>query len=374
MFPSASQKPADQAAAPWTAEWGQAFRRLPDLLAYLELDPQQSPYPLGVRATSPDLAGINLGTSQANPGKPNSSPEDVFTEASAFPLRVPRPFAARMRKGDWFDPLLAQVLPLAREGEVVAGFCTDAVGDREAQGAPGLLHKYGNRALLMPTSLCAVHCRYCFRQHYPYGELPKAKQAWDATWQYLTSPDAAGIEEIILSGGDPLSLDNNRLAWFWERALDLPQVKSVRLHTRLPIVLPSRIDAGFMEMAARLTAQKPGVLVLHANHAQELDDEVAEACARLRQTGLVLLNQSVLLKGINDKVPTLKALSQRLLAIGVMPYYLHVLDRVQGTAHFEVSEERALELIADLRKEVQGYLVPRLVREIAGEPSKTALL
>jgi L-lysine 2,3-aminomutase len=324
----------------WTAELGQAFRRLPDLLSYLGLEASEVP---------------------------------EIQSASDFPLLVPRPFASRMRKGDWKDPLLAQVLPLLRENAVLPGFCSDAVGDIKAQGAPGLLHKYGNRVLLLPTSLCAIHCRYCFRRHYPYDELPKAREAWDGAWQYLTSPEGAEVEEVILSGGDPLSLDNSRLGWFWERAVALPQIHSVRLHTRLPVVLPARIDDGFIDLVNRMTAEKPGVLVLHANHAHELDAEVAEACARLRKAGLVLLNQSVLLRGVNDSVAALKGLSQRLLDIGVLPYYLHLLDRVQGSAHFEVPEEEALTLLATLREQVQGYLVPRLVREIAGEPAKTVV-
>jgi L-lysine 2,3-aminomutase len=317
---------------------GLAFRSLKPLLQFLGLSPETAPWPL------------------------LSDPQ--------FPLLVPRAFAGRMRKGDWFDPLLLQVLPLASENVSVAGFNEDAVGDVAAQCAPGVLHKYANRALLLPTSVCAVHCRYCFRRHYPYHDLPKKRDDWEATWRHLENSSAQGLEEIILSGGDPLSLEDNRLRRFWERAATLPHIRNVRMHTRVPVVLPSRIDDPFLELTRKMAAIKPVVFVIHANHAQELDGDVAVALASLRATGAVLLNQSVLLRGVNDSVPALKSLSQRLLDTGVLPYYLHLLDRVAGAAHFEVEESVAQGLIEELRLQVQGYLVPRLVREIAGEGSK----
>ncbi len=320
----------------WQADLRQAFRAVPDLLEFLELDLRSAPFEV-----------------QQNP---------------EFPLRVPLAFARRMRKGDWQDPLLAQVLPLGLEGKSAPGFTLDAVGDTASQCAPGLLHKYANRVLMLPTAQCAVHCRYCFRRHFAYEDLPKGQEAWEAAWAYLEqNPE---IDEVLLSGGDPLSLDDHRLRGFWQRAVHLPQIRAVRLHTRLPVVLPSRIDDRFLALVREMTLVKTGVMVIHANHAQEIDEEVGEALRALKQAGLLMLNQSVLLRGINDSTEALKNLSQRLIEVGVMPYYLHMLDRVAGTSHFEVEEARAKEMIEALKLKVQGYMVPKLVREVQGEGAK----
>ncbi len=288
---------------------------------------------------------------------------------AGFALRAPRGFVARMRRGDARDPLLLQVLPQLTECDSHPAALLDAVGDGAARAAPGVIHKYRGRALLIASGACAVHCRYCFRRHFPYAEETAAAQHWRGAVDWLRArPD---IDELILSGGDPLSLSTAKLAELSDALRDLPQLKRMRLHTRLPVVLPERVDA---ELCAWLAALPwPVAIVLHANHAQELDASVADACARLRATGAQLLNQSVLLKRINDSADSLSALSEQLFAIGVLPYYLHQLDHVQGTLHFEVDDARALELVDALRQRLPGYLLPRLVREEPGQPAKTPL-
>ncbi len=295
---------------------------------------------------------------------------DRLPEADAgFALRVPRGFVARMRHGDPRDPLLLQVLPQMAETDVVPGFGLDAVGDMDAHAAHGVLHKYHGRALLIASGACAVNCRYCFRRHYPYGEDIAAAAKWREALQYLRGH--ADVGELILSGGDPLSLSTAKLAELSQGMADIAHLRRLRIHSRLPVVLPERVDAALCDWLAALPQQK--VVVIHANHANELDASVAAACARLRDAGAMLFNQSVLLRGVNDDVDALAALSERLFACGVVPYYLHQLDRVQGTAHFEVDDTRARALMEDLRARLPGYLVPRLVREVAGEASKRPL-
>lgn len=288
---------------------------------------------------------------------------------TSFPLRVPRGYVARMRPGDAHDPLLRQVLPTGEEGLSAEGFTQDALAEHQAMPVDGLLHKYQGRALLVTTGACAVHCRYCFRRHFPYAEANPAQEEWRAALDYLAQD--ASISEVILSGGDPLSLPDARLAPLAGRLAAIPHLKYLRIHTRLPIVLPERVDDALLDWLTG-TRLKP-VMVVHANHAQELDGAVRAALMKLTQGGVALFNQSVLLKGVNDNAEILAALSQSLFDAGVTPYYLHLLDRVQGTAHFEVSETRALELIAEVRARLPGYLVPRLVREIAGAPAKQPL-
>ena len=289
--------------------------------------------------------------------------------ASQFPLRVPRGFVARMRRGDAEDPLLRQVLPVIEEELVVPGFDFDAVGDGAARGASGVIHKYQGRALLVATGSCAVHCRYCFRRHFPYGEETAAANQWREALAYLRTDTS--IAEVLLSGGDPLSLSTAKLAEFTDALRQLPHVRRLRLHTRLPIVLPERVDAPLLAWLRDLPW--PTVVVVHANHGNELDQDVAAALASLRATGVTLLNQSVLLRGVNDDADTLVDLSERLFESGVLPYYLHQLDRVVGAAHFEVTDQRARELADALHARLPGYLVPRLVREVAGASGKTAL-
>ncbi len=285
---------------------------------------------------------------------------------TGFALRVPRGFVARMRAGDPQDPLLRQVLPLAAELQPAPGFVHDAVGDLAASAGGGVLHKYHGRALLIATGSCAVNCRYCFRRHFPYAEETAAAHHWQAALAHLRADTS--ISEVILSGGDPLSLSTSKLAELGQALAAIPHIRRLRIHTRLPIVLPERVDAELLAWLAQLPLQR--VIVLHANHAREFDASVDAACAGLRDAGANLLNQSVLLHGINDDAETLAHLSERMFAAGVLPYYLHLLDRVQGAAHFEVELSRAHALMHTLRTRLPGYLVPRLVLESAGAPYK----
>ena len=292
--------------------------------------------------------------------------EPARRAAAAFPLRVPRAFLARMRKGDPADPLLRQVLPLGEELKEVPGYVTDPVGDMPSVAAKGLLHKYQGRVLLITTGACGVHCRYCFRRHFPYAEENARSGEWQEALDYLKGDSS--VHEVILSGGDPLSLSDERLAALVRSLEDIPHIKRLRIHTRQPVVLPSRVDDDLSAWLAACRLQK--VVVLHANHARELDAPVREACARLRACGATLLNQTVLLRDINDSADALAELSEALFAAQVLPYYLNLLDPVAGAAHFDVTESRALELMAALRARLPGYLVPRLVREVPGAPSK----
>lgn len=286
--------------------------------------------------------------------------------ALQFPMRVPRGFVARMRTGDANDPLLRQVLPLDEEMRPVPGFDLDAVGDAAARTATGVLQKYQGRALLIATGSCAVHCRYCFRRHYPYSEDTAARDGWRDAVAAIADDDS--IDEVLLSGGDPLSLATSKLEELTTALTAIPHLKRLRIHSRLPVVLPERVDASLLRWLAALPW--PVALVIHANHANEFDTQVDAALADLRGTGATLLNQAVLLRGVNDNVQALADLSERCFAAGVLPYYLHQLDRVAGVAHFEVDDVRALALHEALRAQLSGYLVPRLVREVAGDTGK----
>jgi EF-P beta-lysylation protein EpmB len=293
----------------------------------------------------------------------------ALAAAREFPLRVPRGYVARMRHGDPRDPLLLQVLPGAAELLQPADFATDPVGDLNSSAAPGLLHKYQGRALVVATGACAVHCRYCFRRHFPYTEQSALRRGWQPVLAKLR--DEPQIQEVILSGGDPWSLSDRRLAQLTDGTRALPHIRRLRVHTRYPVVLPERVDAGLLDWLSRIELQK--VVVIHANHANEIDAQVRRACEDLAAAGATLLNQSVLLAGVNDSVAALADLSERLFAARVLPYYLHLLDKVQGAAHFDVDERRALDLHRSLAARLPGYLVPRLVREVAGAPAKTAV-
>ncbi len=287
----------------------------------------------------------------------------------SFPLLVPRGFAALMTPGDLYDPLLRQVLPLAEELSDPPGFTADPLHEADCSTAPGLLRKYAGRSLLVTTGACAVHCRYCFRRHFPYQELPRGQRWWTPALTAIANDPAC--EELILSGGDPLTLPNAQIQAIISDAAEIPHLTRLRIHTRLPVVLPERVDHGFIA-ACRSTRLNP-VMVIHANHERELSSTVTTACDQLRRAGVLLMNQSVLLAGINDTVQALANLSRRLIAIGVQPYYLHQLDHVSGAAHFAVSDGRAKSLIAELATLVPGYLVPRLVREEPGRLGKTSL-
>ncbi|HUM90603.1 MAG TPA: EF-P beta-lysylation protein EpmB [Candidatus Competibacter sp.] len=289
--------------------------------------------------------------------------------AARFPLRVPRGFVARMRQGDPDDPLLRQVLPLAAELSPVPGFMADPVDDQAARAAPGVLHKYHGRVLLIATGACAIHCRYCFRREFPYSENHAGGDSWRPALNYLSQDRS--LREVILSGGDPLSLSDRRLGALLAELERIPHLERLRIHSRQPIVLPERVDDGLLDLLAR-TRLRP-ILVIHANHPREIDDTVRRVLERLAGIGVTLLNQSVLLRGVNDTVPTLVELSEVLFTARVLPYYLHLLDRVQGAAHYEVNETEASTIMEVLRQRLPGYLVPRLVREQPGQLAKTPL-
>lgn len=293
--------------------------------------------------------------------------EGLGAATRQFPLRVPRSFVAKMRRGDPHDPLLLQVLPTTEELRKVDGFGIDPVGDLESRASRGLLHKYAGRALLIATGACAIHCRYCFRRHFPYAEESALTAGWSDAIEHVRRDES--IAEVILSGGDPLSLSDRRLQQLSDAIQAIPHIKRLRIHTRYPIVLPERIDANFIAWLADVRMDK--VVVIHANHARELDEATRQACRALRAADATVLNQSVLLAHINDSAEVLAELSEALFACGVLPYYLHVLDRVQGAAHFEASEADALALHAELTARLPGYLVPKLVREVAGARAKT---
>jgi EF-P beta-lysylation protein EpmB len=289
--------------------------------------------------------------------------------AEAFPLVVPRSYVRRMRCGDPADPLLRQVLPIGPELLEDGGLTDDPVGDAQARIAPGLLQKYDGRALLITTGTCAVHCRYCFRRHYPYGEEPRRLEDWQPAIDALAADES--IHEAILSGGDPLVLSDARLATLVERLESIPHLKRLRIHTRLPIVLPDRVTPALIDLLRDSRLQP--VMVVHANHAQEIQDDCVEALRTLVRSGIPTLNQAVLLAGVNDSVEALSTLCESLGNLGVIPYYLHQLDRVAGAGHFEVTEARGLKFIDELTARLPGFLVPKYVREVAGERSKTAV-
>lgn len=294
-----------------------------------------------------------------------------LSEAAAqqFPLRVPRGFVAKMQHGDPRDPLLRQVLPLDDEMKPMPGFTFDPVGDGAAKAGNGVIRKYRGRALLVTTGSCAVHCRYCFRRHFDYASETAAADHWREAIELIRAD--IGIDEVILSGGDPWSLSTAKLTELTDALADIPHLKRLRIHTRLPVVLPERVDASLLAWMRGLPW--PVTVVLHANHANEIDCSVERACTSLRATEATLLNQAVLLRGVNDSVDALAALSERSHEVGVLPYYLHQLDRVQGSAHFEVGDDEARQLHAALAARLSGYLVPRLVREVAGDPGKRPL-
>ena len=338
MIPA--RTPTDHPAR-WQTELARAITAPEQLLATLEL-----PVPSGAALTRMQEA------------------------AARFGLRVPQAYAALMERGNPADPLLRQVLPIEDELLEVPGFVADPVGDLDVSTSPGLLHKYDGRRLLITTGACAVHCRYCFRREFPYADENAAAASWQPALERLRAdPNAT---EVILSGGDPLALADSKLERLARELATLPQLRRLRLHTRTPVVLPSRVDEALTGWLARFP--HPVVVVLHANHAREFSPALREACGRLRVAGVTLLNQAVLLRGVNDSVEAQVELAEIGFAAGVLPYYLHQLDRVRGAAHFAVADTVALELQAALLKRLPGYLVPRFVREIPGAASKTPVV
>lgn len=319
--------------ADWQHSLREAYTRPLELLAALNLDP----------------AAVGLSASAA----------------ASFPFRVPRPYAARMQPGDPQDPLLRQVLPVTAEDQRTVGELLDPVGDLAAERTPGLLHKYHGRALLLMTGACAIHCRYCFRRNYPYGESVGIERLNEAL-ETVAADDS--ISEIILSGGDPLTLRDERLAPVLARLAGMSHLRRLRIHTRLPVTIPARITPALVRLLGESRLEP--VVVLHVNHARELGPDLHAALLPLRRAGVTLLNQAVLLRGVNDSTDDQQALATALHGAGVLPYYLHLLDRAAGTAHFAVSRRRARAIMSALRTTLPGYLVPRLVREVAGAPYK----
>ena len=286
-----------------------------------------------------------------------------------FPLLVPRTYLTRIGPGDPHDPLLLQVLPRKEEREQPAGFTTDPVGEAHTARTCGLLRKYQGRALMVATPDCGVHCRFCFRRHFPYPKLLKPPSRWEPALDEIARDPS--IREVILSGGDPLTLDDGLLARLAQRLAEIPHVHRLRVHTRVPIVIPQRVTGELLAWlrGTRLTS----IVVVHVNHPAEIDDQVAAALGRLVDAGVPVLSQSVLLRGVNDRVDVLARLYERLVDLRVMPYYLHQLDRVAGAAHFEVPESTGVELLTNLRARLPGYAVPRYVRERPGERCKLVL-
>lgn len=320
----------------WLIELAQAFNDPAALLEYLELNPQAF--------------------------------ETAITARKLFALRVPRAFAAKMQKGDKNDPLFLQAMSAAAEFLQAEGFVKDPLEEQHSP-APNILHKYHNRLLFMIKNSCAINCRYCFRRHFPYDDVKSGKAVWQQGLDYIAAHTE--LEEVIFSGGDPLMAKDGELDWLISALEQIPHIKTLRIHTRLPVVIPSRITE---QLCDRLSKSRlKVVMVTHINHPNEVDEVLADKLNQLRQSKVVLLNQSVLLKGVNDNAQILKALSNKLFESGVLPYYLHLLDKVEGASHFFIEDRQAAEIYKELQRITSGYLVPKLAREIAREPNKTLM-
>lgn len=291
-----------------------------------------------------------------------------FSARKLFPVRVPRPFISKMEKGNINDPLLQQVMPHSAEHKDVAGYVTDPLEEHDTV-AEGLLHKYKHRVLMIVKSGCAVNCRYCFRRHFPYEDNSPNKQRWQQSLDYIKAHDE--INEVIFSGGDPLMAKDEHLAWLIKQLEQIKHLKRLRIHTRLPVVIPQRIT---QELVSTLSnCRLKTVIVFHINHSNEIDDAFEKALQPLKEKHITLLNQSVLLNNINDNSDTLCQLSERLFDVGILPYYLHLLDPVAGAAHFDVKPEKAVAIAKQMMATLPGFLMPKLVQEIAGEANKTAI-
>lgn len=329
----------------WQRQLQEGFRYPEELLKFLDIKPDSIDSIL-----DPSLSSVTLG----------------------FPMKVPMSLAQRMEKGNSRDPLLLQVLPRNEELDSPSPFLTDSVGDLAATKDKGVIQKYHGRILVIMTGACAVHCRYCFRRHFPYSENTVSTHYKDHLMKIINEDPT--IEEIIFSGGDPLLITNEALNSWAQVIKALPQIKRWRLHSRLLSVLPARFDQGLLEILNDFsTSEKKIILVSHFNHPNEINEEVQQTANKLQKIKITLLNQSVLLRDINDNYLILKQLSEKLFDIGLLPYYLHLLDRTKGTHHFEVSEVQALKIYHELSSSLSGYLVPKLVREIMGEPYKTPI-
>lgn len=291
-----------------------------------------------------------------------------FKARKLFPVRVPLPFIKRMKNGDIDDPLLQQVMPLSSEFVVTDGFITDPLQEHDAV-AEGLLHKYKNRVLMIVKAGCAINCRYCFRRHFPYHENSPNKQRWQQALTYIS--EHTEVSEVIFSGGDPLMASDEHLTWLVEQVEAIPHVKRLRIHTRLPVVIPNRITRDLVNLLSQ--SRLKSTMVLHINHSNEIDTDFARALEPLRDARIPLFNQSVILKGVNDNAKTLIELSEKMFDVGITPYYLHLFDPVQGAAHFNVKEEIAIKIVNEMLAALPGFLMPKLVREIAGKTNKTPI-
>lgn len=321
----------------WQAQLAGSITSLPLLLQRLELDP----------------ALLELG----------------LAASRDFPLRVPEHYLSLMRKGDPHDPLLRQVLPIASELEEQPGFLLDPLAEQHSNARPGIIHKYHGRLLLIVSGGCAVNCRYCFRRHFAYDDNNLSSSEWDQALDYVRQDQS--IREVIYSGGDPLAASDKRLHWLTRQIAAIPHVRRLRVHTRLPVVIPQRVTDELIEALAG--TRLPLTLVLHCNHANELSAELQQACTRLRRAGINVLNQAVLLRGVNEQLQDQLDLCEGLGDLGIQPYYLHQLDPVQGAAHFQVSDAQATALHGQMLARLPGYLVPRLVREVPERPGKTPI-
>lgn len=324
-------------AAPWQEILSDLITDPQELLRILELDAHTSPY----------------------------SVEAI----EQFPLKAPRPFVERIEKGNWHDPLLRQIWPSALEETQSEGFVVDPLQEEKFNPVAGLLHKYQGRVLLTAAPHCAIHCRYCFRRHFDYQANSPSRAQWEEAFTYIAGDSS--IEEVILSGGDPLAISDRQFSWLLERLAAIEHLTTVRIHTRLPIVIPQRLTKGLLSSLNESRLQL--VMVLHCNHQQELDATVTSGFDALKDVGVTMLNQAVVLKDVNDNANALIALNKALFQHNVLPYYLHMPDQVAGTEHFYVTDQYAKDLIIDLHASLPGYLVPRLVREVPGERGKTRI-
>lgn len=296
-----------------------------------------------------------------------SLPEESLRQ---FPVRVPAAFVEKMQKARPDDPLLRQILPLAEEDLSVPGFSHDPLQEMTQLSTPGVLKKYHGRALLVATGVCAVHCRYCFRRHFPYPDNNPARENWQPALDFIRSDTS--INEIILSGGDPLALSDDKLAILIKQLQEISHLKRLRIHTRMPVVIPNRISEALIALLESQPLKT--IMVIHANHPNEINGDVSNGLHKLHQAGITLFNQSVLLHKVNDDDESLLELSEKLFDNQVLPYYLHQLDPVAGSAHFQVEDHRVKEIMQRLRTKLPGYLVPRLVMEKAGAPYKIPVL
>jgi EF-P beta-lysylation protein EpmB len=320
----------------WQQLLSSSLLKVEDLLAYLELD----------------------------------LPPSQWLEMPDFPLLVPVPYLSRIEKGNSKDPLLLQVLPLSSELQQSPEFTNDPLEETSLTTCKGLLHKYQGRVLIITSGACAINCRYCFRRHFPYQEHQPDSNAWESIFDYIARH--ASISEVILSGGDPLILNDSRLAWIASKLAKVPHVKRLRIHSRLPIVIPQRISPALLDWIEASPLKI--VMVIHCNHPNELDQQVAQYLQKLHRAGVSLLNQSVLLAGINDSAEIIISLSEKLYEMNVLPYYLHRLDKVSGTRHFDVSSDAARRIYQHVISALPGYLVPKLVEDNVGTTSKTLLV